>query len=263
MWKRKLLIINCIALNYNCILMLTFFVGGGFVFSSFYFSGKRAECLVCSSVCLFYTAPALLRQTNTQVGIRRTTSFASPSNLLSPLLAPCSLPHGGKRFSPGTRAISRAVPLSFKRRFPPPHTATRSDRTQVLTSCAELHQLPTQAGSHLLTCRLLPCLRSCSSCDAEPLHTTANMAAKYFYRQGFLLLLFNFVSTAALEKRFSDFKRCADEECSSKFAGCCKQIPPPEKKRQKEELERTSRMRLPASSLATKLRLISAPDANR
>nr|XP_046230060.1 transport and Golgi organization protein 1 homolog isoform X2 [Scatophagus argus] len=40
------------------------------------------------------------------------------------------------------------------------------------------------------------------------------MAAKYFYRQGFLLLLFNFISTAALEKRFSDFKRCADEECS-------------------------------------------------
>lgn len=46
---------------------------------------------------------------------------------------------------------------------------------------------------------------------------TANMAAKYFYLQGFLLLLFNFISTAALEKRFSDFKRCADEECSSKF----------------------------------------------
>lgn len=43
------------------------------------------------------------------------------------------------------------------------------------------------------------------------------MAAKYFYLQGFLLLLFNFISTAALEKRFSDFKRCADEECSSKF----------------------------------------------
>ncbi|TNM94791.1 hypothetical protein fugu_017550 [Takifugu bimaculatus] len=40
------------------------------------------------------------------------------------------------------------------------------------------------------------------------------MAAKYFYLQGFLLLLFNFISTAALEKRFSDFKRCADEECS-------------------------------------------------
>ncbi|XP_032398987.1 transport and Golgi organization protein 1 homolog isoform X2 [Etheostoma spectabile] len=40
------------------------------------------------------------------------------------------------------------------------------------------------------------------------------MAAKYFYRQGLLLLLFNFISTAALEKRFSDFKRCADEECS-------------------------------------------------
>ncbi|XP_070781825.1 transport and Golgi organization protein 1 homolog [Enoplosus armatus] len=40
------------------------------------------------------------------------------------------------------------------------------------------------------------------------------MAAKHFYRQGFLLLLFNFISTATLEKRFSDFKRCADEECS-------------------------------------------------
>nr|XP_043905836.1 transport and Golgi organization protein 1 homolog isoform X1 [Solea senegalensis] len=42
----------------------------------------------------------------------------------------------------------------------------------------------------------------------------ASMAAKHFYRQGFLLLLFNFISTAALEKRFSDLKRCADEECS-------------------------------------------------
>ncbi|KAJ4929324.1 hypothetical protein JOQ06_004934 [Pogonophryne albipinna] len=40
------------------------------------------------------------------------------------------------------------------------------------------------------------------------------MAAKHFYRQGFLLLLFNFISTAALEKRFSDLKRCADKECS-------------------------------------------------
>ncbi|XP_033931392.1 transport and Golgi organization protein 1 homolog isoform X1 [Pseudochaenichthys georgianus] len=40
------------------------------------------------------------------------------------------------------------------------------------------------------------------------------MAAKHFYRQGFLLLLFNFIATAALEKRFSDLKRCADEECS-------------------------------------------------
>ncbi|XP_047429204.1 transport and Golgi organization protein 1 homolog isoform X2 [Mugil cephalus] len=40
------------------------------------------------------------------------------------------------------------------------------------------------------------------------------MAAKHFYRQGLLLLLFNFICTAALEKRFSDFKRCADEECS-------------------------------------------------
>ncbi|XP_077567207.1 transport and Golgi organization protein 1 homolog isoform X2 [Stigmatopora nigra] len=40
------------------------------------------------------------------------------------------------------------------------------------------------------------------------------MAAKHFYRKGFLLLLFNFISTAALEKRFSDLKRCADEECS-------------------------------------------------
>ncbi|XP_039982039.1 transport and Golgi organization protein 1 homolog isoform X2 [Xiphias gladius] len=40
------------------------------------------------------------------------------------------------------------------------------------------------------------------------------MAAKHFYRQGFLLLLFNFISTAALEKRFSEFKRCADQDCS-------------------------------------------------
>ncbi|XP_029965861.1 transport and Golgi organization protein 1 homolog isoform X2 [Salarias fasciatus] len=40
------------------------------------------------------------------------------------------------------------------------------------------------------------------------------MAAKHCCRRGFLLLLFNFISTAALEKRFSDFKRCADEECS-------------------------------------------------
>ncbi|KAM3861036.1 transport and Golgi organization protein 1 homolog [Diretmus argenteus] len=40
------------------------------------------------------------------------------------------------------------------------------------------------------------------------------MAAKVFYRKGFLLLLFNFISTAALDKRFSDFKRCTDEECS-------------------------------------------------
>ncbi|XP_029983948.1 transport and Golgi organization protein 1 homolog isoform X1 [Sphaeramia orbicularis] len=47
-----------------------------------------------------------------------------------------------------------------------------------------------------------------------PVNKTASMAAKQIYRNGFLLLLFNFISTAALEKRFSDFKRCADEECS-------------------------------------------------
>ncbi|XP_005731154.1 melanoma inhibitory activity protein 3 isoform X1 [Pundamilia nyererei] len=40
------------------------------------------------------------------------------------------------------------------------------------------------------------------------------MAAKHVYRQGFLLLLFNFMSAAALERRFSDIKRCADKECS-------------------------------------------------
>ncbi|XP_024146339.1 transport and Golgi organization protein 1 homolog isoform X2 [Oryzias melastigma] len=41
------------------------------------------------------------------------------------------------------------------------------------------------------------------------------MAAKHFYRPGFLLLLlFNLMPTSALERRFSDFKRCADEECS-------------------------------------------------
>uniref|UniRef100_A0A3Q3L0U6 SH3 domain-containing protein n=1 Tax=Mastacembelus armatus TaxID=205130 RepID=A0A3Q3L0U6_9TELE len=43
------------------------------------------------------------------------------------------------------------------------------------------------------------------------------MAAKHFYRPVFLLLLFSLISTAALDKRFSDFKRCADSECSSKF----------------------------------------------
>ncbi|XP_061609474.1 transport and Golgi organization protein 1 homolog isoform X1 [Phyllopteryx taeniolatus] len=61
------------------------------------------------------------------------------------------------------------------------------------------------AGSDLLTCRLPVLLLT-----TKP----ASMAAKHFYRKGFLLLLFNFISTAALEKRFSDFKRCADEECS-------------------------------------------------
>lgn len=71
-----------------------------------------------------------------------------------------------------------------------------------------------QRGSDLLTCRL----RQPSSSRRRPAKRTASMAAKYFYMQGFLLLLFNFISTAALEKRFSDFKRCADEECSSKFA---------------------------------------------
>lgn len=79
----------------------------------------------------------------------------------------------------------------------------------------------------------------------------ANMAAKYFYLQGFLLLLFNFISTAALEKRFSDFKRCADEECSSKFAGFVAGI------------GRISRMRGPDSAASHKLRLISRPVANR
>ncbi|KAK1889139.1 Transport and Golgi organization protein 1 like [Dissostichus eleginoides] len=75
-----------------------------------------------------------------------------------------------------------------------------------LISCVNLSVLH-PAGS-LLTCRLLQQQRS------QPATQTANMAAKHFYRQGFLLLLFNFISTAALEKRFSNLKRCADKECS-------------------------------------------------
>ncbi|XP_067338781.1 transport and Golgi organization protein 1 homolog isoform X2 [Channa argus] len=40
------------------------------------------------------------------------------------------------------------------------------------------------------------------------------MAAKHFYPHGFVLLLFYFIAIAALDKRFSDFKRCTDPECS-------------------------------------------------
>lgn len=84
---------------------------------------------------------------------------------------------------------------------------------------------------------------------------TANMAAKYFYLQGFLLLLFNFISTAALEKRFSDFKRCADEECSSKFASLLF-------KTNWQDLKDASLQSLD-SAASYKLRLISRPVANR
>ncbi|XP_034017875.1 transport and Golgi organization protein 1 homolog [Thalassophryne amazonica] len=42
------------------------------------------------------------------------------------------------------------------------------------------------------------------------------MAAKHFSRRRcFFLLCFHVLAVAALEKRFSDFKRCADEECSN------------------------------------------------
>ncbi|KAM9354724.1 transport and Golgi organization protein 1 homolog isoform 2-T2 [Pholidichthys leucotaenia] len=40
------------------------------------------------------------------------------------------------------------------------------------------------------------------------------MAAKHFNRRSFILLLLYFLAVPALERRFSDFKRCADEECS-------------------------------------------------
>uniref|UniRef100_A0A1A8LKF2 Transport and Golgi organization protein 1 homolog n=1 Tax=Nothobranchius pienaari TaxID=704102 RepID=A0A1A8LKF2_9TELE len=40
------------------------------------------------------------------------------------------------------------------------------------------------------------------------------MAAKHFYLQGCLLILCYFISATALERKFSDFKRCADMECS-------------------------------------------------
>lgn len=95
--------------------------------------------------------------------------------------------------------------------FPQSHKADKSNSS---------HPVKHPAGSDLLTCRRLR-LQPCSCCKqrTQPGNRTASMAAKYFYRQGFLLLLFNFISTAALEKRFSDLKRCADEECSSKFTG--------------------------------------------
>ncbi|XP_042359869.1 transport and Golgi organization protein 1 homolog, partial [Plectropomus leopardus] len=71
------------------------------------------------------------------------------------------------------------------------------------------------AGSDLLTCRLLQLQQQQQQQQSRS--SQQKLPAwqqKHFYRQGFLLLLFNFISTAALEKRFSDFKRCADEECS-------------------------------------------------
>lgn len=83
---------------------------------------------------------------------------------------------------------------------------------------------------------------------------TANMAAKYFYLQGFLLLLFNFISTAALEKRFSDFKRCADEECSSKFAIFIKT---------NSRNFKDASLHNSGCAASHKLRLISRPVANR
>lgn len=90
---------------------------------------------------------------------------------------------------------------------------------------------------------------------SKPVHRSASMAAKYFYWQGFLLLLFNFISTAALEKRFSDFKRCADEECSSKFAGLLLKRAPRDFK--------DASSHHPDATASHKLRLISGPVANR
>lgn len=108
------------------------------------------------------------------------------------------------------------------------------------------------AGSDLLTCRLLlPWAHTRAENQASLAKRTASMAAKYFYRQGFLLLLFNFISIAALEKRFSDFKRCADEECSSKFAGL-----------EKNGLQGCI-FPHPDTTASHKLRLISRPVANR
>lgn len=99
------------------------------------------------------------------------------------------------------------------------HIVSHSPLKQPDPCCCENLSVPTP--SRIWSADVsAPCGQcSCSSSRTKPVHKTANMAAKHFYRQGFLLLLFNFISTAALEKRFSDFKRCADEECSSKFPG--------------------------------------------
>lgn len=94
-----------------------------------------------------------------------------------------------------------------------PHTDTKSQPNPNRVLDVKLH--PT-AGSADVSASPAQC--SCSG-TAKPLRQTASMAAKIFYRKGFLLLLFNFILTAAVDKRFSDFKRCADEECSSKFYG--------------------------------------------
>uniref|UniRef100_A0AAZ3P7R0 SH3 domain-containing protein n=1 Tax=Oncorhynchus tshawytscha TaxID=74940 RepID=A0AAZ3P7R0_ONCTS len=41
-----------------------------------------------------------------------------------------------------------------------------------------------------------------------------NMAVNVSYVYIFILCIHNFISNAAVERRFSDFKSCADEECS-------------------------------------------------
>lgn len=102
----------------------------------------------------------------------------------------------------------------------PPTTATWSRHIQsciLWKAILSLHP----AGSAVLTCRLLLPSAHAPAAAAESIQSTetASMAAKHVYRQGFLLLLFNFMSAAALERRFSDIKRCADKECSSKSAG--------------------------------------------
>lgn len=104
-----------------------------------------------------------------------------------------------------------------------PHAVPWSRRS-LRTSCVKRFPCLHPAGSDLLTCRLLQLQCSCSSGGGsgsdggvKPVNKTASMAAKHIYRQGFLLLLCNFICIAALERRFSDIKRCADEECSSKW----------------------------------------------
>lgn len=52
---------------------------------------------------------------------------------------------------------------------------------------------------------------------AEPDSPTDDMAVNVSHVYILLLFIINFISNAATERRFSDFKRCADEECSSKY----------------------------------------------
>lgn len=78
-----------------------------------------------------------------------------------------------------------------------------------------LHEHPAYypSSADLLTCRLdLPMLRQ-NSAIIKP--TTMATVVSHLYC--FILFLQIFISNVSLDRRFSDFKRCADDECSSEY----------------------------------------------